>query len=256
MNRNIVFCFFFLLYSCSYQSTSLDCKIPLGKLMLSTASVEWGDVQLGKSYVHTIRIFNPTKNKAVIKIINSNTEFQVMKTENGAISLADESFCIQAFHHDSIKIIFSPIDTSIIGELNKNIHLEVNGELLIAPVKQNATVYESFEDSLNDKKIPIIKIEKDTFNFGTISWKDNPVASFLIKNVGKQNLIIRKVEKKCGCTNVELKDRIILPNRTTILNVTFNPIGKNGKQSTQIRIFSNTPKQPVTVFTLIGYVNK
>lgn len=133
--------------------------------MLSTASVEWGDVQLGKSYVHTIRIFNPTKNKAVIKIINSNTEFQVMKTENGAISLADESFCIQAFHHDSIKIIFSPIDTSIIGELNKNIHLEVNGELLIAPVKQNATVYESFEDSLNDKKIPIIKIEKRYIQF-------------------------------------------------------------------------------------------
>lgn len=254
MNKNFILYFLCLLYSCQQQEAPQECRTPLGKLMLSTVNIDWGNVQLGKSYTQSIKIYNATSKKAILKIYNTNPEFKVIKIGKKQINPEKETFLIPAFHSDSIKVIFSPNDTSSIGELKKDIYIETDGKLLVAPLEQHATILENFENLSNNKKYPIINIDKDTFNFGTITWKDRPTATFLLKNEGEQNLIIRKVEKKCGCTNAYTVDRVIFPGKSTILNVTFNPMGKNGKQSTQIRIFCNDPKHPVIEFTITGCV--
>ncbi len=59
------------------------------------------------------------------------------------------------------------------------------------------------------------------------------------KNTGDKELTIERVKTSCGCTTSQLEKKVLQPDETGTLTVTFNPAGKKGNQLKNITFFSN-----------------
>ncbi|MCD6459306.1 DUF1573 domain-containing protein [bacterium] len=86
-----------------------------------------------------------------------------------------------------------------------------------------------------DKKIrpadyPNLEISEQTWDFGTVTQGEQIRHSFILKNTGTQNLIIKKVKSTCGCTVTEITKKSLKPKESSKLFAVFKSFGKKGKQ--------------------------
>lgn len=100
---------------------------------------------------------------------------------------------------------------------------------------------------------PRIEITDSCF-LGTIKAGKKVLIPVKIKNQGKGNLIIRKIGSDCTCTTTLLGKRIIESRDSVILEISFNPMGRNGKQNKTIVIYSNDPRHSMLRLSIQGYV--
>jgi hypothetical protein len=87
----------------------------------------------------------------------------------------------------------------------------------------------------------------DTYNWGTVSLKENPLkAKIKLKNAGTEVLKISEVKPGCGCTTAPLDTNILNPGQIATLDVTLRTsVGNSSQEITKsIRINSNDPKDP------------
>jgi len=101
---------------------------------------------------------------------------------------------------------------------------------------------------------PVIKFEKESFDFGKIKQGDKVSYAYKFTNTGKSPLIIKSAIATCGCTTPEWKPKTpVLPGQGGVILVTFNSAGKTGLQDKQITVTANTnPAQ--SMVHLIGEV--
>lgn len=120
----------------------------------------------------------------------------------------------------------------------------------------SATIEENFsgmtEAELADA--PVISFAEKTFDFGNIPPTQKVDHSFVLKNDGKNDLVIRKVKASCGCTAVRPAKTILKAGETTEVLVTFDPRGKSGRQSKTVTIISNDPKSSNIMLRIQGNV--
>jgi hypothetical protein len=105
-------------------------------------------------------------------------------------------------------------------------------------------------------KAPRISFATEKINFGSIQPNEMIENEFVLKNIGKTNLEIRKVRASCGCTVAEPADKIIPPGGSTIIKTTFNSAGKSGRQKYAVTIITNDPKNYKKLLWLEGTVSK
>ena len=101
---------------------------------------------------------------------------------------------------------------------------------------------------------PTISISEEEWDFGKIKEDEKPVHIFIIKNIGKEELIISRARASCGCTATMLSSDNIKPGQSAELQVTFNPTGFNGIVKKDVTIESNDPQLPKTKVTIIAEV--
>ena len=109
-----------------------------------------------------------------------------------------------------------------------------------------------FADTVKNKPVHRISCVVRVQDVGT---KDNSLKvkhTFLIKNSGDADLIIKKVRTTCGCTVAELSNKTIVPGETADLNAIFTLRNRHGHQQKSIKITSNDPKQPTLALYLKG----
>ena len=105
----------------------------------------------------------------------------------------------------------------------------------------------------NTANAPLMKFDKDTYDFGKIKSGDKVTYDFKFANSGKTPLIITDAVATCGCTKPEWPHTPIKPGENGIIHVTFNSVGKSGLQDKMITISANTnPAQ--NMVHLIGEV--
>lgn len=97
---------------------------------------------------------------------------------------------------------------------------------------------------------PVVKYDAESFDFGDIKPNSKVEHSFILKNEGKRELIIRDVKSSCGCTAVSPPKNIIAANESVPLKVVFDATGKSGRQNKTITIITNDPKNPTTVLRI------
>lgn len=102
---------------------------------------------------------------------------------------------------------------------------------------------------------PTISISEEEWDFGKIKEDESPVHIFIIKNIGKEELIISRARASCGCTATMLSSDNIKPGQSAELQVTFNPTGFNGIVKKDVTIESNDPQLPKTKVTIIAEVD-
>lgn len=117
-------------------------------------------------------------------------------------------------------------------------------------VKQGASV--ASEKAINGNA-PVLKFDKEIYDFGKIKAGDKVSYSYSFVNTGKTPLIITDAVASCGCTIPSKPDKPINPGQKDAIKVIFNSEGKSGLIDKQITITANTiPAQ--TLIHLIGEV--
>ncbi len=100
---------------------------------------------------------------------------------------------------------------------------------------------------------PVIKFEKDVYEFGKIKQGESVSYDFNFVNTGKSPLIIKEATATCGCTVPEFPKEPIPAGASGVIKVTFNSAGKEGLQDKVVTIVANTIPQNTEVH-LIGEV--
>ncbi|WP_158826455.1 DUF1573 domain-containing protein [Mucilaginibacter lacusdianchii] len=97
---------------------------------------------------------------------------------------------------------------------------------------------------------PVLKFDKEAYDFGKIKTGDKVTYEFKFTNAGKTPLIINDAVASCGCTKPEYENKPIQPGEGGAIKVTFNSAGKVGLQDKMITITANTaPAQSVVHLT-------
>lgn len=92
---------------------------------------------------------------------------------------------------------------------------------------------------LEPEKLTTLEAEHDTYDFGKIVQGDVVKHKFVIKNTGKNDLILENVKPSCGCTALDWPKEPIAPGKTATIEAQFNSAGKMGPQVKNITITYN-----------------
>ncbi|MBU1372336.1 MAG: DUF1573 domain-containing protein [Bacteroidetes bacterium] len=122
--------------------------------------------------------------------------------------------------------------------------------------KANSTTQsETQTTEISAEAAPVMKFDKDTYDFGKIVQGEKVSYNFTFVNTGKSPLIIKDAVATCGCTVPEPPTDPIQPGQKSKINVVFSSAGKMGLQDKVVTITANTiPSQ--TQIHLIGEVVK
>jgi hypothetical protein len=105
-----------------------------------------------------------------------------------------------------------------------------------------------------DKDAPkpkLVIVGGDTYDWGLVSPKDNPLKSvIIIKNEGNAPLKITKVKPACGCTTAPLNKSELAPGDTTAINITLRIGSRASSVHKTVRIASNDPVSPNKILHL------
>lgn len=90
---------------------------------------------------------------------------------------------------------------------------------------------------------------KKTHDFGIIKEENGPVSTeFEIVNTGNKPLIIVDVTTSCGCTSREYPKRPIQPGKSGKIKVIYNPAGRPGAFSKDVKVRTNGREKRTTLF--------
>jgi hypothetical protein len=92
----------------------------------------------------------------------------------------------------------------------------------------------------NAANAPLMKFEKESYDFGKINQGDKVNYDFKFTNNGKSPLIVTDAVASCGCTIPQWPHTPIKPGESSVIKVTFNSAGKSGLQDKQITVTANT----------------
>ena len=87
---------------------------------------------------------------------------------------------------------------------------------------------------------PEFKWDEETYDFGTIAKGSNPVShKYWFTNVGKEPLIISKVDKTCGCTVPGWTKEPVAPGERGWVEAKYVATNRVGSASKSIKVHSN-----------------
>lgn len=92
-----------------------------------------------------------------------------------------------------------------------------------------------------------IEWTKKAWNFGNLTAGEEVCHTFIFKNTGQHNLLIKNIETGCGCTTVNYDKAPVPPGKEGKIEIAFNSEGRYGKQYKEIRIFANIPEKSTTL---------
>lgn len=120
---------------------------------------------------------------------------------------------------------------------------------LVGPMPADPKNPEPVGDVLFNGK-PKIEFETITNDLGKILDTAPKPMKFKFKNAGGAPLLISDVHATCGCTVPQLAKRQYNPGEEGVIDVTYNPHGKRGKQNQRVTITSNDPNAPSFVLNV------
>ena len=102
---------------------------------------------------------------------------------------------------------------------------------------------------------PKIVFENENFNFDTVSQGTKVSHSFIFRNDGKSDLIIRKTKSSCGCTATQPEKTTLLPGESSKIDIVFNTAGRKGKQHKSVTVIANDPEKQKTILHIGGTIS-
>lgn len=100
---------------------------------------------------------------------------------------------------------------------------------------------------------PVISIDKDVHDYGTINQGDNGECVFIVTNTGNQPLLISLCKGSCGCTVPVCPKEPIAPGDKKEITVKYNTT-RVGPINKSVTITSNAVNEPSKVIRISGNV--
>lgn len=101
---------------------------------------------------------------------------------------------------------------------------------------------------------PVLYIEKDVYNFGSILEGTIITRDFIIKNKGDEPLLIPRVRSNCACAVADYTEKI-MPGEKGTVTLEFDSKGSSGMVDYKIRGDSNDPNNEFFDLTITGNVD-
>ena len=102
------------------------------------------------------------------------------------------------------------------------------------------------------KKAPKIVFETTDYDFGKVKSGTMVKYSFVFKNEGKRDLIIRKTKSSCGCTATAPAEKVIKKGHSSKIDIEFNTHGRRGRQHKTVTVITNDPNNPEVILNIHG----
>jgi len=96
-------------------------------------------------------------------------------------------------------------------------------------------------------KIPVIKFENASHDFGNIKAGEKVYYTYKFTNAGTGDLLITDAKASCGCTVPNYTKEPVKPGATGEVSVVFDSTGKSGAVSKTVTLTLNTEKGTETV---------
>lgn len=97
------------------------------------------------------------------------------------------------------------------------------------------------ERDANAGNFPVLKLDKEVHDFGTIMNGTPVETKFKYTNTGNSMLVVSNIKSTCGCTVPSNYTKEVAPGETGEFTVKFNGKG-NGKVSKSLTMTTNTEK--------------
>ncbi len=133
----------------------------------------------------------------------------------------------------------------------------INGKTVSKVLTINTIIREDFSNLKKEDidQAPLPMASKSSSNFGIISSGKIIETSFDIKNIGRKDLIIHKIDT--SESEVELKyPEVIAPGSTGTIKVSINTTGKFGEKIYILTLITNSPSRPLVNLLVTGQITK
>ncbi|NOY96496.1 MAG: DUF1573 domain-containing protein [Chlorobi bacterium] len=96
------------------------------------------------------------------------------------------------------------------------------------------------EPNLKNVGVTQFEFKEEIHNFGVLQAGEIAVYDFSLENTGEDYLIIKSIDKGCGCLEVKTDKAVYPPGSMGLVEVTFDTSGLFGKQFKMIKLYVNT----------------
>ena len=100
---------------------------------------------------------------------------------------------------------------------------------------------------------PMITVDKDVHDYGTISQGGNGECTFIVTNTGDAPLILTNCRGSCGCTVPKCDTEPIMPGGKSTVTVRYDT-KRVGPINKSVTITSNATNQPDVIVRIKGTV--
>lgn len=128
---------------------------------------------------------------------------------------------------------------------NDNVESSTDEDTLNSSSIEDESVYQIDEaqnaSNASDDKVPEIKFDTTSHDFGTVKLGESKTFEFTFKNTGEGNLVILDSNVFCNCMKLTLPKEPIAPGQTgkIIMKFTGEAVGDFMKNA---QIYTNSPK--------------
>jgi len=93
-----------------------------------------------------------------------------------------------------------------------------------------------------------IKFENERIDIGIIDGRSNANVDFRFSNAGNIPLTITEVKGNCHCVQGKAPEKAIEPGDSSVISVSFDPVGVSGLFQRTIMIQSNATRDSVELY--------
>nr|WP_321453270.1 DUF1573 domain-containing protein [uncultured Carboxylicivirga sp.] len=233
--------------------------LPREKTMEDIYPRNMDQIRLESSHMAFTKMTPDQKKTEQLKIISTSTEPLKLTFTNVPkhVTIKSEP---EVLKPNQAGVIIATYDAAIKndwGFVTDNVFINFNG---VKDYKHRLTLSASIEedfDSWSEDKIAkaaVVSFEEKTWNFGEINQGDKVKHSFIVKNDGKSELVIRKVKASCGCTAIKPEKTVLEPGESAAIVAEFNSSGKSGRQNKSVTVVTNDPKTTTALLRITGNV--
>ena len=214
----------------------------------ATNAHSFGYLEHGKTKQSTFELYNGSSRKVSLQVYNRYSELEFYApTEIGAGEEAVVNFtCLL------------PENSEKYGSLSYEVYLLIDGQKSRYPLIINGLAIDSREENANNRA-QMIALSENFIKFGAVKCNSEKlVREIEVRNVGKEPLIIRKLELEKDGFAVDLEgNSTVTQGEKRKITVTINPsLLPFGAVVEKLRIVSNDPKMPVCTIRVSAIVEK
>lgn len=212
----------------------ISCKLQLGKWKTFMEEVD----SLGMNSTRFLFFFTPEKRRDLLITLKSERftypiciDRENRLNELNSFPTSDMNFHTFLLDRDNKVIaIGNPIHNPKVRELYLQI---IKGERV------------ELEDASKVVRTTV-DIDRTYALLGNFDWQKEQNVSFVLKNTGKQPLVIEYVKTSCGCTSVDYSKEPVQPGKEIQLDVTYKAEHPEHFNKT-ITVYCNTETSPITL---------
>jgi len=225
----------------------LDYKV--GDLNVKSKHINFGYIFKGKSAIQTLTIANQTDEEMNIALkdipehLLANVIPSVLQPgEYGQIEIQYNTNLM-----DDWDVVIDRLTVFING-----IKLKKDKFAVTANIREDFR-YLSEEELTN---APVAYFEVTSHVFDTISDDKTLKCSYVLKNNGNSDLIIRALKPSCGCALAKQRKKVLSPGESTKIEASFDPTGRTGEFKNAITVITNDPKSYKQYLSAEGFIKR